>query len=290
MHTKDDGPVPIETEDGVMSDTVDTTENRAVEPSETTSDDLAVLGDRRELSAAIEAVLMVTEAPIEPRLLAQLVDSTVDVVEEVCAELDAGYRADGRGFVLTRVAGGYRFQSHPDQAAYVERFVLEGQSARLSAAALETLAIVAYKQPISRAQIASIRGVSVDAVVRTLTQRGYIAEISRDSGPGQAVLYGTTPSFLERMGLDSIADLPDLGAFVPDAEVVEALEHGLRFDPDEAIETADVNDADEAIETADVNDPDEAIKTAEVDDADEVDTEDSTDVASDDVIIDLREL
>ena len=105
--------------------------------------------------------------------------------------------------MLVRVAGGYRFQSHPDLAPYVERFVLEGQSARLSAAALETLAIVAYKQPVSRAQIAAIRGVNVDGVMRTLQQRGYIEEVARDPGPGQAVLYGTTRLFLERLGLDS---------------------------------------------------------------------------------------
>lgn len=184
-----------------------------------------------ELTAAIEAVLMVAERPIEPRLLAQLVEASIEAVEATCAELDATYREQGRGFVLARVAGGYRFQSHPEQAAYVERFVIEGQSSRLSAAALETLAIVAYKQPISRAQVAAIRGVSVDAVMRTLTQRGYIAEVSRDPGPGQAVMYGTTALFLERLNINSIVDLPELGEFVPSPDVVEALEHGLRFDP-----------------------------------------------------------
>ena len=190
----------------------------------------AVLPD--EMMAAIEAVLMVAERPIEPRLLAQLVETTIEDVEAACAALDQQYRDSGRGFVLARVAGGYRYQSHPEQAAYVERFVLEGQVARLSAAALETLAIVAYKQPISRAQVAAIRGVSVDAVMRTLHQRGYIAEVSRDSGPGQAIMYGTTPLFLERLNIDSIVDLPELGDFVPEPAVVEALENGLRFDPD----------------------------------------------------------
>ena len=144
-----------------------------------------------ELIAAIEAVLMVAERPIEARLLAQLVETSIESVEAACASLDQQYRDSGRGFVLAQVAGGYRYQSHPEQAAYVERFVLEGQVARLSAAALETLAIVAYKQPISRAQVAAIRGVSVDAVIRTLNQRGYIAEVSRDPCPGQAVMYGT---------------------------------------------------------------------------------------------------
>ena len=123
--------------------------------------------------------------------------------------------------MLVRVAGGYRFQSHPDLAPYVERFVLEGQSARLSAAALETLAIVAYKQPVSRAQIAAIRGVNADGVMRTLLQRGYVEETGRDPGPGQAVLYGTTPLFLERLGLDTVDQLPPLGEFVPGPEVME---------------------------------------------------------------------
>jgi segregation and condensation protein B len=179
---------------------------------------------------AIEAVLMVADEPVDPQLLAQLVELPAPRVEALCEQMADDYEEEGRGFVLVRVAGGYRFQSHPDQAAYVERFVLDGQSARLSAAALETLAIVAYKQPVSRAQVAAIRGVSVDGVMRTLQQRGYIDELGRDPGPGQAVLFGTTQTFLERLGLDSLADLPPLGDFVPGADVVEALEQGLRVD------------------------------------------------------------
>ncbi len=127
-----------------------------------------------------------------------------------------------------RVAGGYRFQSHPELAPYIERFVLEGQTARLSAAALETLAIVAYKQPVSRAQVASIRGVNSDGVMRTLCHRGYITEVGHDPGPGQAALYGTTPLLLERLGLDRVDELPPLGDFVPGPEVMDALEQGLR--------------------------------------------------------------
>jgi segregation and condensation protein B len=181
-----------------------------------------------EEQRAIEAILMVAEDPIEPGLLAQLLEVSVERVEQMCAELQASYETEDRGFVLVRVAGGFRFQSHPDLAPYVERFVLEGQSARMSAAALETLAIVAYKQPVSRAQIAAIRGVNVDGVMRTLQQRGYIEEVARDPGPGQAVLYGTTRSFLEKLGLDTLEDLPPLGDFVPGPEMVEALEQGLR--------------------------------------------------------------
>jgi segregation and condensation protein B len=180
-----------------------------------------------EAARAVEAILMVAEEPVEPQLLAQLLEISPVRVEEVCAELAASYQADDRGFVLVRVAGGYRFQSHPDLDAYVERFVVDGQPARLSPAALETLAVVAYKQPVSRAQIAAIRGVNADAVVRTLVHRGYVEEVGRDPGPGQAVLYGTTRLFLEKLGLDSPAGLPPLGDFVPGADVVEALERGL---------------------------------------------------------------
>src|SRR5437899_11844686 len=126
-----------------------------------------------EEQRAIEAILMVAEEPIEPQLLGQLLEMSPKKVDELCAELAAAYDADDRGFVLVRVAGGYRFQSHPDLAPYVERFVLEGQHSRLSQAALETLAIVAYKQPVSRMQVSAIRGVDVDSVVRTLQQPGY---------------------------------------------------------------------------------------------------------------------
>ncbi len=138
-----------------------------------------------------------------PELLAQLLERSVTDIERWCHELAAGYEAQRRGFELVRVAGGYRFQTHPDLTPYVERFLLNDQRARLSGAALETLAIVAYKQPISRAQIASIRGVDPDGVLRTLQGRGYIDAVGRDPGPGQAVLYGTTPTFLEKLGLDS---------------------------------------------------------------------------------------
>jgi segregation and condensation protein B len=187
--------------------------------------------ERTDLIRVIEAVVMVADQPLEPGILAELTETPLAEVEAACQELAAGYEVDGRGFILARVAGGWRFQSHPDLAPWVERYVLEGQSARLSAAALETLAIVAYKQPVSRAQVGAIRGVNVDAVMRTLEQRGYIGEIGRDPGPGQAVLFGTTAAFLEKLGLDSLDDLPPLNEFVPAPDVVEALEHGLRPEP-----------------------------------------------------------
>lgn len=187
---------------------------------------------------------MVTDSPLEAQMLAQLTEQTVEQVDAQLIELAAEYEKQERGFQLAHVAGGWRFQSHPMMAPYVERFVLEGQSAKLSAAALETLAIVAYKQPLSRAQIAAIRGVSVDSVVRTLEQRGYIDEVARDPGPGQAVLFGTTALFLERLGINSISDLPAVADFVPGADVVEALEHGLRVDVAAVAPVAAESDAD----------------------------------------------
>lgn len=197
-----------------------------------------------EAKRAIEAIVMVSDEPADPRLLAQLIEVPATRVEELCAELAAEYDEQRRGFSLVKVAGGWRFQSRAELSPYVERFVLTGQSARLSAAALETLAIVAYKQPISRAQVAAIRGVNVDGVMRTLQQRGYIGELARDPGPGQAVLFGTTSLFLERLGLDSLDELPALGDFVPGPDVVEALEAGLRVSSDEPeTPVVDVRDA-----------------------------------------------
>ena len=181
-----------------------------------------------EPDRAIGAIVLVAPEPIEPRLLAQVLEVPLVEVEQRCARLARAYRDEGRGFELARVAGGYRYQTCADLATYVERFVSDGAVAKLSAAALETLAIVAYRQPISRAQISAIRGVNVDGVVRTLVQRSLVAEVGRDPGPGQAVLYGTTGLFLERLGLDRLADLPPLGAHVPGPDVVEHLEAGLR--------------------------------------------------------------
>lgn len=185
----------------------------------------------QETRRALEAVLMVAEMPVEPQLLAQLLEISVARVGEICEELAHDYEATDRGFALVQVAGGWRYQSHADLAPYVERFVLEGQSARLSGAALETLAIVAYKQPVSRAQVAAIRGVNVDGVMRTLHHRGFIAEVGKDPGPGQAVLFGTTSLFLERLGINALTQLPPLSEFVPGADVVEHLEAGLRPPP-----------------------------------------------------------
>ena len=199
-------------------------------------DELLIVSDQpnpldAETVRAIEAIIMVAVEPVPTELLAQLLEQPTVVIDRLCAELADAYAEAGHGFQLTKVAGGYRYQTHPDLSPYVERFLLDGQRARMSGAALETLAIIAYKQPLSRAQVASIRGVDPDGVIRTLQARGYVTEVGRDSGPGQAILFGTTPSFLEKLGVNSLADLPPIVEFVPGADVVEALEHGLRIDP-----------------------------------------------------------
>lgn len=180
-----------------------------------------------ELERAIEAVLMASPEPVDASTLAQLLEVPRVRVEAACDALSAEYAAARRGFVLARVAGGFRYQTHPDLAEFVERFVLEGRHVRLSGPALETLAIVAYKQPVSRNQLSAVRGVNVESVVMTLLERGYIEEVGRDPGPGNAVLYGTTRAFLEHLGLNSLADLPPLAQFVPEAQMVEALEKTL---------------------------------------------------------------
>lgn len=179
-----------------------------------------------ELARAIEAVVLVAVEPVTPGLLAELVEEPVERVEGACERLAASY--EGRGFILAKVAGGYRYQTHPDLAPYVERFANRDVSHRLSTAALETLAIVAYRQPVSRAQISALRGVNADGVVRLLEQRGYIAAVGRAEGPGQPILYGTTDLFLERMGLDRVDQLPPVEDFLPGPEVAGELEEGLR--------------------------------------------------------------
>jgi len=177
---------------------------------------------------AIEAVLMAAVEPVPPGMLAELLEIPVERVEAACGELAAGYEEQGRGFVLAKVAGGYRYQTHPDMAPFVERFAMEGVSSRLSSAALETLAIVAYRQPVSRAQVAALRGVNVDGVVRLLEQRGYIAAVGHAPGPGAPVLYGTTPAFLEKLGIFSLDELPPVEELLPGPEAVEQLEERLR--------------------------------------------------------------
>jgi segregation and condensation protein B len=181
-----------------------------------------------DLGRAVEAVLLVAVEPVLPGLLAELLEEPVERVEEVLGALAQEYTDAGHGFILARIAGGARLQTHPDMTSYVERFANRDVSPRLSTAALETLAIVAYRQPVSRGQISSLRGVNVDGVTRLLEQRGYISVVGHADGPGQPALFGTTDLFLERLGLDSLAQLPPVEDFLPGPEVAGQFEAELQ--------------------------------------------------------------
>ena len=168
-----------------------------------------------ELRPALEAVLMVADQPLDHVSLASAVGYPAGQVVEALDGLAAEYAEQGRGFDLRNVAGGWRFYTREEYAAVVERFVLDGQQARLTQAALETLAVVAYKQPVSRARVSAIRGVNVDGVMRTLVTRGLVEECGHDEETS-ALLYRTTSYFLERIGVTSIAELPELAPYLPD--------------------------------------------------------------------------
>ncbi|GEP32251.1 hypothetical protein NSZ01_00190 [Nocardioides szechwanensis] len=173
-----------------------------------------------ELRPSLEAVLMVTDQPLDDVSLATAVGYPAEEVSAALHELAADYTAQGRGFELRNVAGGWRFYSRDEYAAVVEAFVLEGQQARLTHAALETLAVVAYKQPVSRARVSAIRGVNVDGVMRTLISRGLVEEAGQDGETG-ANLFRTTNYFLERIGVGSVEDLPELAPYLPDLDDLE---------------------------------------------------------------------
>jgi segregation and condensation protein B len=173
-------------------------------------------------AGALEAVLMVIDEPITDVSLAMALGLTRDRVREELAALAADYQQAGRGFELREVGGGWRFYSSPAYAAVVEAFVLDGQQAKLTQAALETLAVVAYRQPVARGRISAIRGVNVDGVMRTLVSRGLIEETGSDGETG-AILYGTTTMFLERIGVGSLDELPALAPYLPEVDALDEL-------------------------------------------------------------------
>ncbi|MEY3710765.1 MAG: segregation and condensation protein [Actinomycetota bacterium] len=171
----------------------------------------------RDLERSVEAILMVVEEPVSEVVLAQIIERPTEEIHAALKILQEQYEAENRGFALKQVSGGWRFYSHPDLAPLVEKFVLDGQQAKLTQAALETLAVIAYRQPISRARVSAIRGVNVEAVMKTLVNRGLVEECGVEHETG-AVLYRTTNYFLERIGLNSVSDLPALAPFLPDVD------------------------------------------------------------------------
>ncbi|MBF8251898.1 MAG: segregation and condensation protein B [Actinobacteria bacterium] len=171
-----------------------------------------------EVDRSIEAILMVVDEPVTELTLAQVLERTVDEIEAALTRLSQSY--EDRGFALKKIGGGWRFYSHPDLAGVVERFVLDGQQSRLTQAALETLSVVAYRQPVSRARVSAIRGVNVEAVMKTLITRGLVEESGLEHETG-AILYRTTSFFLERLGLNSLDDLPALAPYLPNLEALD---------------------------------------------------------------------
>ncbi len=173
-----------------------------------------------EVERSIEAILMVVDEPVSEIVLAQVLEKSVDEVEAALAHLVTTY--DDRGFSLLKINGGWRFYSHPEFSAVVEKFVLDGQQSRLTQAALETLSVIAYRQPVSRARVSAIRGVNVEAVMKTLVTRGLVEEsgIEHESG---AILYKTTSYFLERLGLNSLEDLPALAPYLPNLDGLDEI-------------------------------------------------------------------
>ena len=167
------------------------------------------------LRASLEAILLVADEPVPVVVLAQVLERPRNEVEAELRALAASYVTEGRGFDLREIAGGWRFYTREDCAPLVERFISDGQEVRLTQAALETLAVVAYRQPVSRARVSAVRGVNCDGVMRTLVLRGLTEEAGTDKETG-AILYRTTGYFLERLGLASLEDLPDLAPFLPE--------------------------------------------------------------------------
>ena len=168
-----------------------------------------------EVARRLEAILLVVDEPVAENLLAQALDQPTARITAALGQLAAEYEGEDRGFELRRAAGGWRLYTRSRYAGYVERFVLDGQSVRLTQAALETLAVVAYKQPVTRSRISAIRGVNCDGVIRTLVTRGLIEECGSEPDTG-AHLYRTTSLFLEKLGLDTVEQLPPLAPFLPD--------------------------------------------------------------------------
>lgn len=170
------------------------------------------------LKGALEAMLLVSSDPVSASALAQVLEATPGEVASLLAELQVEYQEKNRGFQLREVAGGWRLFTHPAYHDQVEALVLSWDTQRLSQAALETLAVIAYHQPVTREVVKGIRGVNSDGVISSLVDKGLVRELGRDPQRGQAIIYGTTSAFLEKFGLRSIKDLPDLEQFAPDEQ------------------------------------------------------------------------
>ena len=180
-----------------------------------------------DLKGALEALLLVSSDPVNASQLASALDSTPGEIASLLAELKVEYEESNRGFQLREVAGGWRLFTHPAWHDRVEAFVLSWDTQKLSQAALETLAVIAYHQPVTREMVKGIRGVNSDGVISSLADKGLIREVGRDTERGGAILYGTTSAFLEKFGLRSTRDLPDLEQFAPDEQARQFIRERL---------------------------------------------------------------
>jgi segregation and condensation protein B len=178
--------------------------------------------------AALEAILFVAEEPIPTEELAEVLELAAGEINGLLEEYAADLRGREAGTVLRRIGGGWRLYSHPDAYPFLERFSATASARRISAASLEVLAVIAYRQPVSRGQVTEIRGVDSDSAIRTLERLGLIVESGRLQTPVNPVQYATTPLFLEKLGLGSLAELPPLADYVPPAGIVETLEETFR--------------------------------------------------------------
>lgn len=209
--------------------------------------------DNSNLRGPLEALLFVSDEPVSAARLAKVIDASPGAVESALANMAEEYRETERGFQLREVAGGWRFYTHPAYHGVIESYVLSWDTRRLSQAALEALAVVAYHQPVSRQGINAVRGVNSEGVVASLVEKSLVREIGRDKNAGNAILYGTTRTFLEKFGLKDLTELPPIEEFAPDAETEEAIRERLSgapgpvFGAEDALEDA----IEEQLETID---------------------------------------
>ena len=217
-------PPPLDPLPGAVATTAltEATADGPVEPGEPIEEAGPALSDDHELDSALEALLLVVDAPTEDAALAGALDQPVARVRAALRRLAGRYTEAGRGIDLRHAGGGWRFYTRDTYAPYVERLLLDGQRARLTRAALETLAVVAYRQPVTRARVSAVRGVNCDGVLRTLLTRGLVQERGIDPST-QGTLFGTTELFLERLGLSGLEDLPPLAPLLPDVDAIDEL-------------------------------------------------------------------
>jgi segregation and condensation protein B len=235
------------TPDQAVEEPVDQTPDQGVDEPDAEEVEETLAVPLADLRPALEALLMVADQPMDHVTLASAVGHPAEEVRAALAALTHEYAEQGRGFDLRNVAGGWRFYTRDEYAPVVERYVRDGQQARLTQAALETLAVVAYRQPVSRARVSAIRGVNVDGVMRTLVSRGLVEEAGQEA-ESTAVLYRTTAYFLERLGITDLAELPDLAPFLPDLEDMDEIDG-------QAVLEVSVDDTPEALTRDSVAEP-----------------------------------